>query len=113
MKELQGKVAVITGGNSGIGLATARKFAAEGARVAICGRDGQTLETVAGDISGDTLAVQADVTKLFDLDRLFRQVSERFGGGIDVLFSSMQAWRGSHHCPRPRNHIMTKSWTRT
>ena len=85
MGKLKGKVAVITGGNSGIGLATARKFAAHGARVAISGRDPRTLEKAAKEIGGDTLAVRADVTDPAALDELFRQVKARFGG-IDVLF---------------------------
>src|SRR5258707_9081385 len=64
MKTFEGKVAVITGGNSGIGLATAKKFAAQGARVAISGRDRKTLDAAAEEIGPDTLAVQADVTDL-------------------------------------------------
>ena len=85
MRKLEGKVAVITGGNSGIGLATARKFAAHGAKVAISGRDPQTLEKAAKEIGGDTLAIRADVADTAELDGLFRQVKARFGG-IDVLF---------------------------
>ena len=61
MKKLEGKVAVITGGNSGIGLATARKFAEHGAKVVISGRDPKTLEKAAREIGGDTLAIRADV----------------------------------------------------
>jgi NAD(P)-dependent dehydrogenase (short-subunit alcohol dehydrogenase family) len=85
MKTFEGKVAVITGGNSGIGLATAKKFRAQGARVAISGRDRKTLDQAAKEIGPETLAVQADVTDLSSLDRLFRQVKDRFGG-IDALF---------------------------
>lgn len=85
MRSLEGKVAVITGGNSGIGLATARTFAAHGAKVAIAGRDPQTLEKAAKEIGRDTLAIRADVANPAELDGLFRQVKERFGG-IDVLF---------------------------
>ncbi len=72
--KLQGKVAVITGGNSGIGLATAQEFKREGARVAIFGRDRASLDRAAGEIGGDTLAVQGDVRNLSDLDRLYKQV---------------------------------------
>ncbi len=85
MKRFTGKVAVITGGNSGIGLATAKAFAAEGAKVVISGRDEQTLAAAKREIGGDVLAVRADVTKLSDLDRLFSETRSRFGG-IDALF---------------------------
>jgi NAD(P)-dependent dehydrogenase (short-subunit alcohol dehydrogenase family) len=85
MKTFEGKVAVITGGNSGIGLATAKKFAAQGARVAISGRERKTLEQAAKEIGPETLAVQADVTDLASLDGLFQQVRARFGK-VDVLF---------------------------
>jgi NAD(P)-dependent dehydrogenase (short-subunit alcohol dehydrogenase family) len=84
MKTFEGKVAVVTGGNSGIGLATAKAFAAQGARVAITGRDKKTLEQAAREIGPQTLAVQADVTDLSSLDTLFRQVKERLGN-IDAL----------------------------
>ena len=85
MKTFEGKVAVITGGNSGIGLATAKKFGAQGAKVAIFGRDRKTLEQAAREIGPDTLALQADVTDLPSLDGFFRQVKSRFGN-IDALF---------------------------
>lgn len=85
MRKLEGKVAVVTGGNSGIGLATARTFAAHGAKVAISGRDPKTLEKAAKEIGGDTLAIRADVADPAELDGLFHQVKARFGG-IDVLF---------------------------
>lgn len=85
MRKLEGKVAVVTGGNSGIGLATARTFAAHGAKVAISGRDPKTLEKAAKEIGGDTLAIRADVADLAELDGLFHQIKARFGG-IDVLF---------------------------
>ncbi|MBI1762973.1 MAG: SDR family oxidoreductase [Acidobacteria bacterium] len=85
MKRFTGKVAVITGGNSGIGLATAKAFAAEGAKVVISGRDEQTLAAAKQEIGGDVLTVRADVTKLGDLDRLFSETRGRFGG-IDALF---------------------------
>jgi NAD(P)-dependent dehydrogenase (short-subunit alcohol dehydrogenase family) len=84
MKTFEGKVAVVTGGNSGIGLATGKAFAAQGARVAITGRDKKTLEQAAREIGPQTLAVQADVTDLSSLDTLFRQVKERLGN-IDAL----------------------------
>jgi len=85
MKTFEGKVAVITGGNSGIGLATAKKFASQGAKVAISGRDSKTLDQAMREVGPDTLAVQSDVTDLASLDRLFQQVKDKFGK-IDVLF---------------------------
>lgn len=83
--QLQDKVAVITGGNSGIGLATAKELAARGARVAIFGRDTTTLEHARQDLGEGTLAVRGDVTKVADLERLFAEVKDRFGK-VDVLF---------------------------
>lgn len=82
---LQDKVAVITGGNSGIGLASAQALAAAGAKVVISGRDEGALEESAAQINGEVLAVRADVTKLSDLDTLFDQTKSAFGS-IDVLF---------------------------
>jgi NAD(P)-dependent dehydrogenase (short-subunit alcohol dehydrogenase family) len=87
MGKLNGKVAVVTGGNSGIGLATAKLFRAEGAKVAIAGRDQKTLDAAVKEIGGDTLAVRADVAKLADIDKLFQAVKEKFGK-IDVLFAN-------------------------
>jgi NAD(P)-dependent dehydrogenase (short-subunit alcohol dehydrogenase family) len=86
-KRFEGKVVAITGGNSGIGLATARLFREEGAKVAIAGRDQKTLDEAAKFIGGDTLAVKADVSKLDDIDKFFHQVSEKFGK-IDALFAN-------------------------
>ena len=67
--KLENKVAVITGGNSGIGLATAREFKANGAKVVIFGRDRRTLEPAAADLGGDALAIQGDVRKLIPMRR--------------------------------------------
>src|SRR5260370_7081065 len=86
-RRFEGKTAVITGGNSGIGLATAKLFKDEGANVAISGRDQKTLDEAVQIIGKGTLAVKADVSKLADLDRLFSQVSAKFGK-IDTLFAN-------------------------
>jgi NAD(P)-dependent dehydrogenase (short-subunit alcohol dehydrogenase family) len=87
MKRFEGKTAVITGGNSGIGLATAKQFHDEGANVAISGRDQKTLDAAVKTIGPGTLAVKADVAKLADLDQFFAQVSAKFGK-IDALFAN-------------------------
>lgn len=84
---LDGKVAVITGGNSGIGLATARAFKDNGARVAIFGRSRQTLDQATASLGSDVLSVQGDVRNLCDIDRLFEQTGKRFGK-VDVLVAN-------------------------
>jgi len=85
MKRLEGKVAVVTGGNSGIGLATAKRLQEEGARVAIAGRSKKTLDEAVKTIGNGVVALQADVAKLTDLDKLYAEVSRNLGK-IDVLF---------------------------
>jgi NAD(P)-dependent dehydrogenase (short-subunit alcohol dehydrogenase family) len=85
MKRLEGKVVVVTGGNSGIGLATAKRLQEEGAKVAISGRSRETLDEAVRTIGNGVVAVQSDVAKLADLDRLYAEVSEKLGK-IDVLF---------------------------
>lgn len=85
MKRFEGKVAVVTGGNSGIGLATAKRLHDEGARVAISGRSQKTLDEAVKILGKDVLAVKVDVAKPADLDKLYGTVAEKFGK-IDVLF---------------------------
>jgi len=85
MDKLENKVAVITGGSSGIGLATAKEFINNGARVVIFGRGKQALEEAVKELGSNSFAVQGDVCKLSDLDKLFSETKSRFGG-IDVLF---------------------------
>lgn len=87
MKQLTGKVALITGGNSGIGLGIARRFASEGARVFITGRRQEVLDECVKSIDGDVQAVQGDLTDTADLQRLFDTVRDR-AGRIDVLVTS-------------------------
>ncbi len=85
---LDGKVAVVTGGNSGIGLAIAKTFSAEGAKIAIMGRDQTSLDEAAQAIDNSCLAVRGDVTAISDLDRLYAETQARYGSGIDVLVAN-------------------------
>jgi len=85
MKRLEGKVAVITGGNSGIGLATAKRFKEEGARVAITGRSKNTLDEAVKALGPDTVAVQSDVARAGEVEKVFESVSKKLGK-IDILF---------------------------
>ena len=86
-KKLEGKVAVITGGNSGIGLATAKRFAAEGAKVVITGRRQAELDKAVREIGEGVLGVRGDVANLADLDRLYKTVKEKHGR-VDVVFAN-------------------------
>lgn len=72
MGKLDGKIAVVTGGNSGIGLATAKRFAQEGAQVVLTGRRQAELDAAVTEIGGNAIGVQGDVGHLADLDRLYR-----------------------------------------
>ena len=85
MSRLEGKVAVVTGGNSGIGLATAKRLHEEGAKVVISGRTKKTLDEAVKTIGNGVLAIQADVSHLDELDKLYGEVSKKLGK-IDVLF---------------------------
>jgi NAD(P)-dependent dehydrogenase (short-subunit alcohol dehydrogenase family) len=87
MNMLDGKIAVITGGNSGIGLATARKFVAEGAYVFITGRRQTELDSAVQQIGTNVTAVQGDVSNLADIDRLYATVKQQ-KGHIDILFAN-------------------------
>lgn len=87
MGKLEGKVAVITGGNSGMGLATARLFVAEGAYVFITGRRQAELDKAVGLIGKNVTGVQGDVSNLADLDRLYATVKEQ-KGYVDIVFAN-------------------------
>jgi NAD(P)-dependent dehydrogenase (short-subunit alcohol dehydrogenase family) len=87
MDRLTGKVAVVTGANSGIGLGTAKRFAREGARLFITGRRQPELDAAVREIGGNTIGVRGDVSNLADLDRLY-DVVRKEAGVIDILFAS-------------------------
>jgi len=87
MNKLEGKIALITGGNSGIGLATAKQFVNEGAHVFITGRRDPELAAAVNEIGRNATAVQGDVSKLGDLDRLFAQI-KREKGKLDIVFAN-------------------------
>ncbi|VTS00554.1 short-chain dehydrogenase : Short-chain dehydrogenase/reductase SDR OS=Fimbriimonas ginsengisoli Gsoil 348 GN=OP10G_1160 PE=4 SV=1: adh_short_C2 [Gemmata massiliana] len=85
--KLEGKVAVVTGGNSGIGLATAKRFATEGAKVVITGRRQPELDAAVKEIGHGAIGVRGDVANLADLDRLYATVREKYGK-VDVVFAN-------------------------
>lgn len=90
MKKLEGKIAVITGGSSGIGLATAKRFVDEGAHVVITGRREKELKEAAAFIERNVTTVVSDVSRLEDLERLYAVVKEKHGH-IDILFANAGA----------------------
>src|SRR6201997_2963024 len=87
MPRLEGKIAVITGGSSGIGLATAKRFVKEGAYVFITGRRQAELDKAAAAIGSNVTAVQGDVSNPNDIDRLYQTVAAK-KGKLDVLFAN-------------------------
>jgi len=90
MKNLEGKIAVVTGGSSGIGLATAKRFVDEGAHVVITGRREKELKEASTFIERNVTTVVGDVSRLEDLDRLYAVVKEKHGH-IDILFANAGA----------------------
>ncbi|HEY4920704.1 MAG TPA: glucose 1-dehydrogenase [Xanthobacteraceae bacterium] len=87
MGKLEGKIALVTGGSSGIGLATAKRFAREGAHVFVTGRRASELAAAVKEIGADATGVQGDTSKLADLDRLFGEI-KRQKGRLDILFAN-------------------------
>jgi NAD(P)-dependent dehydrogenase (short-subunit alcohol dehydrogenase family) len=107
---LNGKTALITGGTSGIGLATAKLLCANGARVAITGREADALERARKFIGGDVLPLQADVLSRNSLKKIAFDVQQAFGA-LDIFFANAgvpmsRRWR------RPVRRNMTGSWIR-
>ena len=90
MAKLEGKIALVTGGNSGIGLATAKQFVNEGAYVFITGRRDPELARAVKEIGRNVTGVQGDVANLADLDRLFAQI-KREKGKLDIVFANAGA----------------------
>src|SRR2546430_7158210 len=107
MPKFQGKVAVVTGGSSGIGLATAKRFVEEGAFVYITGRRQTELDKAVSLIGDSVTAVQGDVTNLADLDRLYAKVASE-KGKIDILFAG-RASSILSRSPRRRRKASTRS----
>ena len=85
MGKLEGKVAVITGGTSGIGLASAQEFINNGAKVVLFGRGQEALDAAVKQLGSNSYGVKGDITKQGDLDKLFSETKSKFGG-IDTLF---------------------------
>jgi NAD(P)-dependent dehydrogenase (short-subunit alcohol dehydrogenase family) len=109
MNKLEGKIALITGGNSGIGLATAKQFVHEGAYVFITGLREPELARAVKEIEKNVTGVQGDVSNLVDLDRLFAQI-KREKGRLDIVFANagittITPWA------RSLRSIMTRSLT--
>lgn len=94
MKKLQNKVAVITGGSSGIGLATARLMLEEGAQVVIIGRDRQKLEAVTRESGGNMLSISADISSVKEIEKIIAQIQSAYGR-ISILFANA----GISDCP--------------
>jgi NAD(P)-dependent dehydrogenase (short-subunit alcohol dehydrogenase family) len=101
MSKLEGKIAVITGGNSGIGLATAQRFVAEGAYVFITGRRQSELDAAVKQLGKSVTAVQGDVSNLADLDRLYAAVKKQ-KSHIDTWRNHGRALRQDFSMPTSR-----------
>jgi NAD(P)-dependent dehydrogenase (short-subunit alcohol dehydrogenase family) len=109
-RKLQGKVAVITGGTTGIGLATAKLFVKEGAYVFITGRRQKELDAAAKAIGSNVTGVQGDIAKLADLDRLYEAV--KANGKLDIVFANAGVAEFAPLGKSPRS-ILTSSSTLT
>src|SRR5262245_65649835 len=92
------KTALITGGNSGIGLATARAFVAEGAHVAITGRNRKTLDEAAAALGRNVLALQADVTDIAATERAVAEAAKKLGK-LDIVFANAGIGGGTPLAP--------------
>lgn len=104
MGKLDGKVAVVTGGNSGIGLAAAKRLVADGAYVFITGRRQSELDAAVKQIGRNVTAVQGDVSKLADLDRVFAEV-KKVKDRIDILFANAGIAEGARLAEISEEHF--------
>jgi NAD(P)-dependent dehydrogenase (short-subunit alcohol dehydrogenase family) len=103
-KRLDGKIAVVTGGSSGIGLATAQRFVQEGAFVFISGRRQDELDKAVKQIGRNVMSVQGDVSILADLDRLYATLKQQ-KGKIDVLFANAGIFENASLGSIPEEHF--------
>lgn len=109
--ELEGRVAVITGGGSGIGEATAKRFAREGARVVVIGRTKEKLDSTVAQIEedgGEALAISADISVAEDMEGVYRQVEDRWGR-LDIVF----AHAGVNGVWAPVHELAPEEWAQT
>lgn len=106
-KKLDGKIALITGGSSGIGLATAKRFIGEGATVIIAARDKEKLEAAVEELGTSAMGVPTDVSKLDELDKLMSQIKQRHGR-LDIVFAN--AGGGGGGGPRPLEQITEEQY---
>src|SRR5271154_1365304 len=95
MDKLEGKIALVTGGNSGIGLATAKRFVSEGAYVFVTGRRDTELAAAVKEIGHDVTGIRGDVSNIGDLDRLFEQI-RREKGKLDIVFANAGIAKYAH-----------------
>jgi NAD(P)-dependent dehydrogenase (short-subunit alcohol dehydrogenase family) len=109
MGKLERKIALVTGGNSGIGLATAKQFVNEGAYVFVTGRRKPELIAAVEEIGRNVTAVQGDVSNLDDLDRLFTQIKREKAGSISC--SRMPVLRSTRLSARSLRNTTTRSST--
>ena len=108
MGKLEGKIALVTGGNGGIGLATAKRFVAEGAFVFITGRRQRELAAAVREIGDNVEGIQGDVSNLADLDRLFGQI-RREKGRLDIVFANAGIARYAPWARSPSRSIKRSS----
>lgn len=85
MSKLNGKIAVVTGGNSGIGYATAKEFIAQGAKVVITGRNQSAIDTAVEELGNDTIGILSNASSVKDTEALVQKVKEKYGK-VDILF---------------------------
>jgi NAD(P)-dependent dehydrogenase (short-subunit alcohol dehydrogenase family) len=104
-QKLNNKVAVITGGTSGIGLAIAKRFAQEGAKVAVTGRNQKSIDQAIAEIGPNGLGIQGDVSKLDDLTRIYQTVAGHFGK-IDTLIVNAGVYIWLHWLILPKNNLI-------